>query len=144
MLVIMTSLVLMNPDPVLGSYRTWQPFVVREDLVPLKRGWKNVRFPAYGLKEYVPDSRDLGLSLKLGKEQEEKSWSEFQLGSVRFRFSRYQDFLPPTNSSETNKVDNTWDMVKSLPAQLGSSPNRATLEAMGKIFTPHLNLGIEF
>ena len=141
---MMTSLILTNPDPVLGSFRIWRPFVVREDLVPLRRGWKNVLFTAYGLKEYVPDSRDLGLSLKLGKEQEGKSWSEFQLGSVRFRFSRYQDFLPPTNSSETNKADNTWDMVKSLPAQLGSSPNRAALEAMGKIFTPHLNLGIEF
>jgi hypothetical protein len=140
MIAMITLLVLATPYRAAGFFMNWRPFIVREDLAPVKK----MRVPAYTFKHYVTDSNDRSNTLKAAAEGREIKWSEFQFGSFRLRISRYQDLRLKSDSSRSNNADGIWETVKSLPAQLGNSPYRDNLETMGKIFAPQFDFGIEF
>jgi hypothetical protein len=128
------------PYPAAGFFLNWRPFIVREDLAPVKK----MRAPAYTFEHYATDNKDRSNAIKVAAEERERRWSEFQFGSFRLRVSRYQDLRLKSDSGRSNNTDGIWKTMKSLPAQLGDSPYRETLETMGKIFAPQLDLGIEF
>lgn len=139
-MVFITLFILAIPYPVAGFFLNWRPFIVREDLAPVKK----MRLPAYTFEHFATDSKDRSNALKVVAEGRERKWSEFQFGSFRLRISRYQDLRLKSDYGRSSNADGIWETMKSLPAQMGDSPYRETLETMGKIFTPQLDLGIEF
>jgi len=139
-MAFITLLVWAIPYPAAGFFLNWRPFIVREDLAPVKK----MRLPAYTFEHYATDNKDRSNAIKVAAEERERRWSEFQFGSFRLRVSRYQDLRLKSDSGRSNNTDGIWKTMKSLPAQLGDSPYRETLETMGKIFAPQLDLGIEF
>jgi hypothetical protein len=140
MIAMITLLVLATPYRAAGFFMNWRPFIVREDLAPVKK----MRVPAYTFEKFTVDNIDRSNALKAAAEESERKWSEFQFGSFRLRISRYQDLRLRSDSSRSNNADGNWETVKSLPALLGNLPYRDNLETMGKIFAPQLDLGIEF
>jgi len=141
---IVTVLILATPYPAASSFIDWRPFMVREDLALVIVARRTVWPPASAFDKYTSDNQDRSGALKGEDERREKKWGEFQFGSLRLRISRYSDPRLRSEAVEANKTVGIWDTMKSLPAQLGSLPPRETLETMGKLFTPELNLGIEF
>ena len=127
----------------IGAFGDWQPFVVREDLVALKMEQKKVPPPASVLEGYIPDNKSQSNTITIYDERS-KRWNEFQFKSFRLRISRYNDLRIKSFTVPSNNTDNNWELIKSLPGQMGNSSYRETLEAMGKIFAPQLDLGIEF
>lgn len=144
MIAIITLLVLGSPYPASGSFMDWRPFIVREDLAPVKMVQKTMWLPASAFKKYPTDNKDRSNAIKVEDEGRERKWSEFQFGSFRLRISRYHDLRLQSDPVRPNNADSIWETMKSLPAQLGGSPYHDTLETMGKIFTPQLDLGVEF
>jgi hypothetical protein len=144
MIAIITLLVLAIPYPASGSFMSWRPFVVRDDLAPVKMIQKTMRPSAAVLEKFTTDNNDSLRAIKGEDEGREKKWSEFQFGSFRLRISRYNDPRLRSDAVQSNNAEGIWATLKSLPAQLGGSPSRETLETMGKIFNPQLDLGIEF
>jgi hypothetical protein len=141
---IITLLVLTIPSTASGSLLSWRPFVVRNDLAPVKMVYKTMRPSASVFEKFTTDNNDPIRAIKGEDEGRERKWSEFQFGSFRLRISRYNDPRLRSDAVQSNKADGIWATMKSIPAQLASSPSRETLETMGKIFTPHLDLAIEF
>jgi hypothetical protein len=135
----------MTPDPASALFLDWRPFIVREDLAPVQKiVRKTMRPSADVLEKFITDGNGPIDAIKRESERRERTWSEFQFGTVRLRISRYTDPRLRSDPGQSNQVDGIWATLKSLPTQLGSSSSRETLETMGKIFTPHLDLGIEF
>jgi hypothetical protein len=143
MIAIITLIVSAIPYPASGSFLSWQPFVVRDDLAPVKMVYKTMRLSASVLEKFTTDNNDPLRAIKEAEGRERK-WSEFQFGSFRLRISRYNDLRLRSDAVQSNKADGIWATLKSLPAQLGGPSSRETLETMGKMFTPQLDLGIEF
>jgi hypothetical protein len=139
-MAFITLLILATPYPAASFFMNWRPFIVREDLAPVKK----MRLPAYTFEHYATDNKDRSNALIVAAEGRERRWSEFQFGSFRLRVSRYQDLRLKSDSSRSNNAEGIWETMKSLPAQMGDSLYRDNLETMGKIFAPQLDLGIEF
>jgi hypothetical protein len=145
-IAILTFLIMALSCPVSASTRDWQPFIVRPDLAPLKSVRQAMRLNAVGAFENVAIDGNKGNgAMRLRGEGREKKWSEFQFGIIRLRFARYQDHRSKSEAVRSNdNADGIWATMKTIPGQFGRTPYRETLETMGKIFTPHLDLGIEF
>jgi hypothetical protein len=131
-------------DPACALFLDWRPFMVRDDLAPVQIARKTMRPSTDVLEKFTTDYNGYIGSTKGEDESRERTWSEFQFGSIRLRISRYTDPRLRSDPGQSNQVEGIWATLKSLPTQLGSSSSRETLETMGKIFTPHLDLGIEF
>jgi hypothetical protein len=144
MIAIITLIVLWIPYTAIGAFWDWQPFIVREDLVASKKIHNIIAPPIYAFEEYTLDNKDQSDTEKVEDSRREIRWGEFQFGSFRLRITRNHDLQLKSDTVRSNNTDGIWETMKSLPTNLGSSPYRKTMETMGKIFTPQLDLGIEF
>lgn len=144
MVAMIALLISAIPYPASGVFMNWQPFIVRDDLAPVKIVQKTIRPSASVLEKFTTDNQYSLHTIKGEDEGRERKWSEFQFRSFQFRISRYNDPRPRNDAIQSNNAGGIWATLKSLPAQLGGSSSRENLETMGKIFTPQLDLGIEF
>ena len=129
-----------------GSFLEWRPFTVRDDLV-LRKSEKINRAVVTQeiLDEYLAGIRNYGgLARKEGDKKEEKKWDEYQYGSFLLRFSRFHDWTSSQEIVRPKEGAGLWETMKSFSSQWEGTPNRDTLESMGRIFTPEFELGIEF
>ena len=128
-----------------GHFLESRPFTVRDDLV-LEKSKKIsvVTVSQEVLERYLAGMRDYGSIVRAEGDKKEKKWDEFQYGSFRLRLSRYKDLKPALDAVRPGSGSGLWETIKSFSSQSGGAPDHDTLEAMGRIFTPEFDLGIEF
>jgi hypothetical protein len=125
-----------------GYFLEWRPFSVRSDLVLEKSGKITAVTVAQAvLEQYSAMIADYGNIVRTKEEKKEKKWDEFQYGNLRLRLSRYHDWKSSQDIVHPGGESGLWGTIKT---QLEGAPNRDTLEAMGRIFAPEFDVGIEF
>ena len=144
MVIVVLLLVFITPYSAFGSFMSWRPFIVRADLAPVKSVRTTIRPPALVFEKFTSDNQDPLHAVHGEGKGKERKWGEVQFGSFRLRISRFQDLQLKRDMARSSNTVSIWETIKLLPARLGDSSSRENLETMGRIFTPQLDLGIEF
>jgi hypothetical protein len=143
--VIPALLAFASSCPASGYLLSELPFHVRSDLVLVKSGEKTTaRAIRSDIEKYLMEMDNYSGAVKSEDEKREEKRNELHYGSLRLRVSRYRDWLLRNDAARPADERNPWEVMKDFTSRLGSSPNRDTLETMGRIFTPQIDLGIEF
>lgn len=124
-----------------------RPFKARSDLAPAALGEKKaMSISLFDAKEYLADVENYNNLIKTADEDEknEKRWNELQWGSFHLRFSRYQDVRLQKDAEKPAERSNLREEISESPLRFFDLTNRETLEAMKRIFSPRLDLGLEF
>jgi hypothetical protein len=122
-----------------------RPFHVRPDLAPARLREKGAVFTSsFNVGEYLADREDYNSIIRAIDEKEEKKWNELQWGSLRLRFSRYRDIQLQRDAARAEEKDGLRGRISEFPLRFLDLTNRENLEAMGIIFSPRFDLGLEF
>lgn len=128
-----------------GYFLEGRTFQVRADLVLVKSGEQTTAQAIRAdIEKYLIEMDNYSGAVKSEDEKREGKRNELQYGSLRLRVSRYRDWPLRNNIARPADERNPWEVVKDFTSSFGSSPNRDTLETMGRVFTPQIDLGIEF
>ena len=131
--------------PASGYFLEGRTFHVRADLVLVKSGEQTTaRAIRSAIEKYLTDMDNYSGAVKAEDEKREEKRNELQYGSFRLRVSRYRDWPLRNDTARPADERNPWEVMKNFTSSFGSSPDRDTLETMGRIFTPQIDLGIEF
>jgi predicted DNA-binding protein len=143
--VLPSLLVFSSACPAAGFFLPERPFQVRADLVLATSGEQPMaRAIRSDIERYLTEMDDYSGAVKPEDEKRQGKRNELQYRSLRLSISRWRDWPVRKDAARLADEKNPWEMMKNFTSGFGSAPDRDTLETMGKIFTPQIDLGIEF
>ena len=127
-----------------GLITEWEPFKTKRELdlyavvvSPDKILFSKDEYPKMGI----------GIAVERGAadRKDDSSWNVFKFRKLSVSLSRTElDQMQKDINQKSGDENEKLNAIKSLPSTFLTSPYRDSLEAIGKIFEPQLNLSIEF
>jgi hypothetical protein len=122
----------------------WEPFKIKSELGlhAVGGGADTILFPR-------EDINKMGSAMNIERDttvrKDDSSWNVIKFRNVRISFTntmveQIQRDVKKTSGEGSDKLNS----IKSLPATLFAPTYRESIESIGKIFEPQVNLGIEF
>jgi hypothetical protein len=127
-----------------GIMTEWEPFKIKSEL-----GLHAVGGGADTILFSREEINKMGSVIYIERDtiarKDDSSWNVIKFRNIRISFThamveQIQRDVKKTSGDESDKLS----AIKSLPATLLVPTNRESIESLGKIFEPQVNLGIEF
>ncbi|MCX5847164.1 MAG: hypothetical protein NTW12_12555 [Deltaproteobacteria bacterium] len=127
-----------------GIMTEWEPFKIKSEfgLHVVGGGADTILFSREEINK-------MGSAMNIERDttvrKDDSSWNVIKFRNVRISFTntiveQIQRDVKKTSGDGSDKLNS----IKSLPATLLAPTNRESIESIGKIFEPQVNLGIEF
>jgi hypothetical protein len=123
-----------------------QLFQVKSDLAPAKLKEKAAfAVPLFDAEKYLADREEYNGIIKAMDEKKETKWNELQLSGFRLSIFRYHVSVLQKDVPMSGEQGSFQEIIKSFHLRFSDlSQSRDTLETMGRIFSPQLDLELEF
>ena len=127
-----------------GIMNEWEPFTIKSEL-----GLHAVGVGSDTILFTREEINKMGSAMNIERDtmlrKDDSSWNVIKFRNVRISFThtmveQIQRDVKKTSGEGSDKLNS----IKSLPATLLAPTHRESIEAIGKIFEPQVNLGIEF
>lgn len=127
-----------------GIMTEWEPFKIKSELgLHAVGGRADTRL--FSREEINKMGSAMNIERDTTVRKDDSSWNVIKFRNVRISFThtmveQIQRDVINTSGDGSDKLS----AIKSLPATLLSPTHRESIESIGKIFEPQVNLGIEF
>jgi hypothetical protein len=143
--VLLSLLAFSSAWPASSFFLPERPFRVRNDLALVKSGEPTTaQAIRLDIEKYLTEMDNYSGAVKPEDEKRQEKRNELQYRSLRLSVSRWRDWPARKDAARLADERNPWDVMKNFTSGFGSATDRDTLETMGRIFTPQIDLGIEF
>ena len=127
-----------------GLITEWEPFKTKRelDLYAVVVSPDKILFSK---DEYPKMGNGIAVERGAADRKDDSSWNVFKFRKLSISLSRTEmDQMQKDINQISGDENEKLNAIKSLPSTFLTSPYRDSLEAIGKIFEPQLNLSIEF
>ena len=127
-----------------GFIAEWEPFKTKQELGLYAVDVSQDRI-MFTKDNYLKMDNDIEHKLDIMDKKDDRSWNVLKFHRISISFSRaMKDQIQIDMNQKSKDGFDKVDAIKSLPSTFLNAPYEDTVESIGKIFEPQVNLRIEF